>query len=362
MRYHFLLPSLLALGAIGLVACGEQATQPNPATDQPTAPELAVTSNTWVARRDMPLELYEQALAVVPNSAGQSILYAIGGGKANSPYNGAPVTMGEVLAYNVATDRWSWKRDMPAARWGMNGAGVIGEKIYVTGGYTKGGYRSVTASLFVYNTASDTWTRKRDMPAAGGDGVTGVIGGKLYVLTFNYYYRNPEVNFFRYNPITDSWTKLPAPTDYPLLNVGGGVMYDKLYLTGSTAGLQEPPWTGSKSRVMEFNPITNRWTQKRPWTNPSCLIVAYDCNVSGPTAIMQARLYVFGHYTADRSGGTGIFSYEPLSDTWKSKPLLTTFGYWDASRLAAERVFVNGKPRVEMIGGFRPGNNQQYIP
>ena len=24
------------------------------------------------------------------------------------------------------------------------------------------------------------------MPAAGGDGVTGVIGGKLYVVTFNY--------------------------------------------------------------------------------------------------------------------------------------------------------------------------------
>ena len=30
--------------------------------------------------------------------------------------------------------------------------------------------------------------------------------------------------------------------------------------------------------------------------------------------------------------------------------------------LTAARVFVNGEPRIEVIGGYRPGNNQQYIP
>jgi hypothetical protein len=80
MTYRLLLPSLLTLGAFGLIACGEETTQPNTAVDQPAVPQLAVTSNTWLTRRDMPLELYEQAIAVVPNSAGQSILYAIGGG------------------------------------------------------------------------------------------------------------------------------------------------------------------------------------------------------------------------------------------------------------------------------------------
>ncbi len=362
MRYRFLLPSLLTLGALWLTACGEETTQPNTAVDQPTAPQPAVSSNTWLTRRDMPLELYEQATAVVPNGAGQSILYVIGGGKANSRLAGAPVPMAEVRQYNVATNIWAPKRDMPVARWGMNGAGVIGEKIYVTGGYTKEGYRGVTASLFVYNTASNTWTRKRDMPAAGGDGITGVIRGKLYVVTFNYnYYPNPVVNFFRYDPTTDSWTKLPSPTDYPSLNVGGGVINNKLYLTGSTVSLQEPPWTGSKSRVMEYDPIANQWTQKRPWSSQSCL-PAYDCTVSGPTAVMLAHLYVFGYASGYRSSEAGVFIYDPVSDTWESKPLLTTFSYWDVNRLTAARVFLNGQPRVEVIGGFRPGNNQQYIP
>ena len=355
MRYRFLCPSLLTVGAFGLVACGEETTQPNTAEDRPTAPQFAVTSNTWLTRRDMPLELFEQATAVVPNAAGQSILYAIGGGQPDG-LPGAPVPMGEMRAYNVATNTWTSKQDMPVARWGMNGAGVINGKIYVTGGYTKAGYRGVTASLFVYNIASNTWTQKRNMPAAGGDGVTGVIGGKLYVVTFNYFYRNPEVNFFRYTPTTDSWTRLPSPTDYPSLNVGGGVINNKLYLMGVAGGSSWP-----QHRVLEYNPITNQWTQKRPWSNPSCLL-GVDCNVSGPTAVMLSHLYVFGHYSAGRSAGTGIFIYDPVSDSWQSKPLLTTFSYWDADRLTAARVFLNGKPRVELIGGYRPGNNKQYIP
>ena len=89
MRYHVLLPSLLTLGAFGLVACGEETTQPNTAEDRPDASQLAVTSNTWLTRRDMPLELIDQATAVAPNAAGKSILYAIGGAKASSRLPGA---------------------------------------------------------------------------------------------------------------------------------------------------------------------------------------------------------------------------------------------------------------------------------
>jgi N-acetylneuraminic acid mutarotase len=203
------------------------------------------------------------------------------------------------------------------------------------------------------------------MPAAGGGGVTGVIGGKLYVATLNL--TSPDLskwfmNFFRYNPTTDSWTRLPSPGDAPILYVSGGVINNKLYVTGATMSLQEPPWTGSKSRVVEYDPATNRWTQKRPWTSPACVEPALDCYISGPSTIMRSRLYVFGHYTADRTGGAGIFIYDPQSDTWASKPLLTTFNYWDETRLRAATVFVNGSSRGEVIGGYRPGNNQQYIP
>ena len=67
-------------------------------------------------------------------------------------------------------------------------------------------------------------------------------------------------------------------------------------------------------------------------------------------------------------GATGLINaiYDPVSDTWERKDLLTKFSYFEYE-LTAARVFLNGLPRVEVVGGSRvwpgsPGNNQQYIP
>ena len=356
MRYRLLSPSLLTLGAFGLAACGEETTQPNTAEDQPTVPQLAVASNTWLTRRNMPLDFVAQTTAVVPNAAGQSILYVMGGRHADRPQPRDWVPMGEVRAYNVATNTWTGKRDMPAARHLMNGSGVIKGKIYVTGGY--GTRVRPSASVFVYDPASNTWSRKRDMPAAGAEGVTGVIGGKLYVFTLDLYTLNKSVNFFRYNPTTDSWTTLPKPTGSSPFYVGGGVINKKLYLIGKGVEAGSDEYS-----VLEYDPITNQWTKKRSWRSESCLPdPRYDCHLDGPSVVMLSHLYVFGREWYGFGASPGIFIYDPVSDTWGRKPLLTTLNYWRLTDLTAARVFLNGKPRVEVTGGYRPGNNQQYIP
>lgn len=335
MSSHLARSGIVTLAVLGLAGCGADTTEPSaPAALVPSTPELAVTSNTWLTRRNMPLDMVYQATAVVPNAAGQSILYVMGGGKTGIPV-GAPVPMGEVRAYNVATDSWASKRDMPAVRFEMN-AGVINGKIYVPGGFTL--RNRPTASLYVYDPASDIWSRKRDMPVPGGAGVTGVIGGKLYVVTFNDLFNYPGgvANFFRYDPAKDSWTKLPSPTDYSRADPGGGgVFNNKLYVIGP--------------RVLVYDPVTNQWTRKGSWGS----------GLEGRTVVMLSHLYVFGD---------GIFIYDPVSDTWQKKPLLTNFAWYGGSLgLAAARVFLNGQPRVEVVGGERgwpgsPGNNQQYIP
>jgi hypothetical protein len=205
----------------------------------------------------------------------------------------------------------------------------------------------------VYDPGTNTWTQKQEMPAAGSAGVTGVIGGKLYVVTLNRYadwYAPP--NFFRYNPATNSWSKLPSPTNYAMSVVGGGVINQKLYLQGHDRE--------TIHRVLEYDPVTNHWTTKRSWSSESCL-QGFSCYLLGPTTVMLSRLYVFGEEVAYGSS-PGIFIYDPVSDTWERKPLLTKLGYWADYMLTAARVFLNGNPRVEVIGGYRPGNNLQYIP
>lgn len=92
----------LALGALVLAACGEDiTTEPSPATDaNPTAPELAPASNSWITRANMPSSRTDLATATVTNGAGQSIVYAIGGLNPNR------VPIAKVTAYNAATNSW----------------------------------------------------------------------------------------------------------------------------------------------------------------------------------------------------------------------------------------------------------------
>ncbi len=120
---------------------------------------------------------------------------------------------------------------------------------------------------------------------------------------------------------------------------GGGVIDKKLYLIGP--------------RILEYDPVTNRWTKKASWGS----------GLWGRTVAMLAHLYMF---RAELNGGgvpsSGIFIYDPVSDTWKKKPLLTEFSFWGVDELTPTRVFLNGQPRIEVVGGARPGNNLQYIP
>jgi hypothetical protein len=105
----------------------------------------------------------------------------------------------------------------------------------------------------------------------------------------------------------------------------GGVLYGKLYLVGN--------------QTEAYDPATNQWTAKA--SPPSQYI-----NVAGSAASAKAKLYVFG--------GSRVLVYAPLTDTWtvrKQGPL--------SSGLVATRIFVDGRPRIELVG---ESSNYQYIP
>jgi len=350
MYSHLLRRGIVTLTVLGLAGCGAESTEPTPpATLAPITPELAVTSNTWLTRRDMPIDRIFMTVATVPKAAGQSIVYAIGGLRTMTR-----TSLGEVRAYNVTTNTWDyWRKDMPAALYQTNGAGVINGKIYISGGvpyaWTKlaNGPRK---SLFVYDPAKDTWTRKKDMPEVGGLGVTGVIDGKLYVISdcFEVGSAIPQwgecwaipggrpgvSNFFRYDPATDSWARLPSPRHTYFSFGAGGVIDGKFYLA-------EPNGGGASQDLEVFEPATNSWsTRAEP---PSDLRPSFGT--------LEMKLWVFGLY--------GINIYDPATDAWTSRPLTTSA---DVADMQASKVFVGGKARFELVGGSRPGDNLQYIP
>ena len=354
MRHRAWLYTTLALGTYALASCGDETTQPN--DPQVTGPELAVAHNTWVTRRDMPYETGWPATATVPNAAGQSILYVIGGRGSTrvvpSPFG---LSLDRVQAYNVSTNTWSVKAPLPWAVYETNGTAVVNGKIYVSGGLYLDGESNgpqPLSKLLAYDPARNTWTLKANMPGAGSGGVTGVINGKLYVVStcyeiwsdgYDYWdvpcgiVRPDRSNFFRYDPATDRWVRLPKPRrTYHM----GAVLYDKLYVTDG-------------KNIEMFDPMTSQWTVK----------------ASGPqgrppgAAVAQAgKLYLFGGSKTNSVGqlvtlrSTSV--YNPLTNTWSTAAPMPTGPYG----VSASRVFLDGKPRIEVVGGKPPGNHLQYIP
>jgi N-acetylneuraminic acid mutarotase len=356
MTTRSVLPSLLGLSLI-FGACSSDTTGPNSTPVAPHVPALAVTSNSWVTRADMwSVERYDLATATITDSLGRSTLYAIGGRSAT----GAPLT--KVMAYNVATNVWTLRASLPIPLWGTNGAVAIDGKIYVSGGCAMAGTVSCdypVRNLYVYDSRLNTWTRKANMPLVptssepfapsqgpGDHGASGVINGKLYVLTEcteaiePYYEHCDPALFFRYNPATDKWTVLPRPSGDWYYAVGG-VIDQKFYATGYYGQLQV------------YDPITNHWTTKAPMPNPYIRL--------GTGTVLRGKLFVMGGERLSDPGTILVgrtIAYDPVTNSWITKARLPTA----RKGISASKVFVNGQPRIDVVGGIRPGNNIQYVP
>jgi N-acetylneuraminic acid mutarotase len=347
----------LILGMSALAACREETTAPNAVADKPAQMESAVAGNTWLTRANMGAWT-DLAAATVTNAAGQSIVYAIGGlGPGGVPED-------KVTAYNVATNTWTFRHRLPWPLARSNGAGVINGKIYVSGGYSDYGGDFPGWQLLMYDPATNTWTRKRDLPVvtsdglrqyAMGDGVTGVINGKLYVVSGCFLANEPwgydeDCNplFFRYNPSTDRWVTLPSPFSEPTYGASiGGVIKGKFYVMGRS------PYTHD-ARFAVYDPATKHWTAITP------------LGLSRPgaaSAVLDGKLFVMGgtRYNASQDTFETLditIVYDPITDAWTRRAPMPS----PRARIAASQVLLNGQARIEVVGGSAPGNNLQYVP
>jgi N-acetylneuraminic acid mutarotase len=366
MRSRSLVLGILTLGTVGLTACSDETvTEPSRAAEpSPTAPELAVASNSWINRATMPQYRTGVAAATVTNAAGQSIVYAIGG--RNPTWFNPQAT---VTAYNAATNTWTLRQPLPVRLANTNGAGVIKGKIYISGGCKDHECDFPTTALYMYDPATNTWTQKRDPPVhipdeysdqyAMGNGVTGVINDKLYVVSGCFqadvghgYYETCDPLFYRYNPATDKWVELPRPSTVVGTDAGSpflsGVIDGKFYVMGGMFYTHEA-W------FAVYDPATNQWTK---------LTTGFALNRDGAaSAVVGGKLYAIGgtRYNAGTEG------YDILAVTVRYDP---TTGRWlrladlpgPRTDIAASRIFLNGKARIEVVGGSGTGNNLQYTP
>lgn len=325
------------LGVLALVSCGDTTTEPETTRPASTVPLYTVAANSWIKRVDLIPPRFYLATAAVTDPSGQSIFYAIGGlNKFNRASN-------MVQAYNVASNTWTTRAPLPRWLYSTNGAGVISGKIYISGGVNN--RESVRRDLYMYDPATNIWTQKQSMPIQGSSGVTGVINDQLYVLTTCLSLADChffQAGFYRYDPVTNQWSTLGTPPSHHRQGMGGTIG-GKFYVAG-----------GTHNNLLDvYDPATSEWTSKTSMPSVRALAAA---------AAVRGKLYLFGGVGEDPPGteqhlNTTIV-YDPATDTWTTKAPMPTARYG----ISASKVFLNGQPRIEVVGGTRPGNNLQYSP
>lgn len=151
---------------------------------------------------------------------------------------------------------------------GRNGAMcfTINNKIYVGGGYIAPSVN--TKSFYEYDTATNIWTQKADLPVAANRsaGVGFAIGGKGYIGLGSENYLDigggalVQTDMWEYNPTSNTWTAKASIPDTGRNNSGCFVINNKAYIIGGekTIGI-----SGSTTNdVWEFDPAANVWTPK----------------------------------------------------------------------------------------------------
>jgi N-acetylneuraminic acid mutarotase len=228
--------------------------------------------------------------------------------------------------------------------------GNIGGKLYISGGFVEGVGK--VNDLYEYDPNRNTWTRKRDLPKRVAQGITGVIGGKLYVLagSCDDCASRTISRLFRYDPVTNVWNNsLPSA---PSAHVGGvgGVINGKFYVAG---GINRNGRTTNRLDV--YDPVTNTWTTLAPMSEE---------RAGAAAAVLGGKLYVIGKNNVSPGERQGsVEAYSPATNTWTTRAPLPGAGRGD---LAAGRITHEGQGHILAVGGTdvessSPGDaNQAY--
>jgi N-acetylneuraminic acid mutarotase len=243
-----------------------------------TVEQYDPATDTWTTKANMPTARVYLSSSVVDGK-----IYVLGGART---FQGT--VLSTVEQYDPATDTWTTKAEMPTAR-NSPSASVVNGRIYVIGGAPGGGqWFQGLSTVEEYDPATDTWASKADMPTARTLFSTSVVNGRVYAIGGDRSDPPPPNGRFstveEYDPATDSWTrKADMPTARSMFTTS--VVNGKIYAIGGKRGDQLPavgtveefdPFGVITLTIGEFDPIAR--SVSLTW--PSHRRVAYEIEMS----------------------------------------------------------------------------------
>jgi len=301
-----------------------------PASERPSGSSATASSGpAWSALPDMPDPAFYGIAASYDGRLYEG-LGVSGSGLATGLWS-------DLSSYDPATGTWTQEADAPVPSL-VAGYGVIGDKLYLTGGFDITGAETPTQ---VYDFTTNTWTEAAADPYSF-IGTDVVLGGKLYQIGGE----DPTTLAASdavsvYDPSAGTWSQAPS---YPIAISGqacgtiGGTIY--------CAGGENAAGT-AVSAAYKYTPGASSWQQI------AALPVALG---SSAFAVANGQLVVSGGQIASGALTAAGYQYNPAMNWWTPLPA-TPF----TLEGAAGAVGPGGFYAFGGIGADDPGIKEAYV-
>ena len=211
---------------------------------------------------------------------------------------------------------WETRAPMPQSRQEL-ATSVLNGKVYVMGGFDVGG--NSTATVQVYDPATDTWALAHSLPHAVNHNSAAVVGGKLYSFGAG------AGETFVYSPTNNSWTAVASSNYAHSFTAAVGVINDKIYVAGGAG-------TPSQRELEVYDPVANTWTVKAPMSVPR------NHTAGG---VIDGKFYVVGgRFQASSTNALEV--YNPQTNTWSTLAPMPTVRSGIAAAVVNNDLWVFG--------------------
>lgn len=271
-----------------------------------SAPTFTPAAITWERVADAPLARFEGQSVVVGER-----LYVFGGYTDSSII---PKSF-EVNVYNPADDTWDTLPELPRP---LTHAGTAtdGRSIYLAGGVVGSEDPQDTAKIpattevWRFDTLTEVWSAMPPLPQPRGAGALVVLGDALHYFGGTGEDRYQEVGEHWALPLSGGAWRSLAPLPNPRNHIAGVVVANAIYAVGGQHGHNETLVT--QASVERYDPATDSWTRRAS--------LPYGLgHVGNSTVAVDGLIYVVGGET----GGYGLYTdnvlvYDPELDAWST--------------------------------------------
>lgn len=272
----------------------------------------------WVAKQSMVLPRRDFATATL-----NGLIYVIGGGDVLAGVIPAPPTA-TVEVYDPATDSWTLAAPMPRAV--TNHAAVaLDGKIYVIGGQEE--FLPMSDAVQEYDPTTQSWTLRNSMPTPREGSGAAVLDGRIVVVGGSSGGMD-VATVEAYDPSADSWAAL-APLAEPRRDLAAEVLGGELLALGGYTGTFVLD-AGYRRVVEVYDPASNAWSMTEDMPIP---------RADFASAVMATQLIVAGGGNVARAL-TDVSSLDAASGTWRMRTPMPSALAWPRSETVAGKLYV----------------------